>query len=677
MERRRNYGRLTLISALLVTSTATGYWGWQKYSRKSAGLPIAGMPQDQQSPGGETPPPDQMLQAPAHWQPAVAEPIRRTGYDEPATNEPPTLTGPGIPENPAESNPYRGRRGGGYAAAMSDVPNDPLALTAPAVDEPPAENIPASPAAAAEYYPNNPTSEAPRPNVEPLRAIPQPMQLAPREDVAPPSSPRHNGGNAFARTAIRSASNEVVESAGLPGDRRLEGPQAPAVVIEKSAPAEIQVGKKAAFQIHVRNAGQTTANQVIVTDQVPRGTQLVETRPQAQVSRDGSIVWDLGQLSPGADATLEMVLLPEQEGQIGSTAQVTCQALATVRTVCTRPALVIDQVGPQQVLIGETVSFAITLTNPGTGPATGVVIEEDIPEGLTHAAGRELEYEIGTLKPGETKRVELTMIAAKAGVIENIITARGEGSLKSEHRCRVEIVAPQLQVGVTGPKRRYLDRQATYQVSLANPGTAAARNVDLAAFLPRGMKFVGADSEGQYDPTRHAVFWALEELPANKSGVVKVTTVPLEPGDHVLRVETRADRNLTSNGEQVVVVEAAPEILFSVVDLSDPIEVGSDTTYEVRVVNNGTRAASNVRISVAMPPEMRALGGNGPTKAAGDEQRVLFEPLGRLQPREEAIFKVNAQAVRAGDTRIRVQLTSDDEPTPVTKEESTRVYLDQ
>jgi hypothetical protein len=57
--------------------------------------------------------------------------------------------------------------------------------------------------------------------------------------------------------------------------------------------------------------------------------------------------------------------------------------------------------------------------------------------------------------------------------------------------------------------------------------------------------------------------------------------------------------------------------------------------------------------------------------------RVTFEPLARLNPREQAIFRVQAQGLSAGDQRIQVQLVSDESPTPVTKEESTRVYADQ
>src|SRR5205085_7863574 len=124
--------------------------------------------------------------------------------------------------------------------------------------------------------------------------------------------------------------------------------------------------------------------------------------------------------------------------------------------------------------------------------------------------------------------------------------------------------APQLQIGVEGPKRRFLERQATYNVQIANPGTAAARDVELAAFLPRGMKFVATDSQGQYDASQHAVFWSLAELPPAKAGVVKLTTVPVEAGEQRLRIEGRAALNLTAAGEQIIQVDQAAELAHTV-----------------------------------------------------------------------------------------------------------------
>ncbi len=59
--------------------------------------------------------------------------------------------------------------------------------------------------------------------------------------------------------------------------------------------------------------------------------------------------------------------------------------------------------------------MSIVVSNPGTGVATGVVLEEHIPAGLQHPAGAELEYEVGDLRPGESKKLDLPMAAVTPG----------------------------------------------------------------------------------------------------------------------------------------------------------------------------------------------------------------------------------------------------------------------
>ena len=58
-------------------------------------------------------------------------------------------------------------------------------------------------------------------------------------------------------------------------------------------------------------------------------------------------------------------------------------------------------------------------------------------------------------------------------------------------------------------------------------------------------------------------------------------------------------------------------------------------------------------------------------------QQVVFAPLARLAPGEEAVFKINATGQAVGDHVIRTQLRSEGLRVPVTKEESTRVYTDR
>ena len=106
------------------------------------------------------------------------------------------------------------------------------------------------------------------------------------------------------------------------------------------------------------------------------------------------------------------------------------------------------------------------------------------------------------------------------------------------------------------------------------------------------------------------------------------------------------------------------------------IEIGGETSCEIRVTNRGSKAASNVQVVALMPPGLRAVSAKGDTQNSLQGNQVAFAPLLQLAPGAEAIFMVSAQGVSPGDQRVKVRITSDDEE-PITKEASARVYADQ
>jgi uncharacterized repeat protein (TIGR01451 family) len=473
------------------------------------------------------------------------------------------------------------------------------------------------------------------------------------------------------------ANRQPIMGHGRPGMKQLEGPQSPTLVVEKAAPEEIQVGKPAVFAIRVQNVGSVTAQGVEIHDMIPQGTHLIETRPSAAAAVDGRVSWTVGIIKPGDEATVEMELMPMAEGEIGSVATVHFASEASARTRCTRPQLAMEVSVPNEVLIGEELTLSIRISNPGTGAATGIVISENIPEQLVHPAGSELEYEVGDLKPGESRQIDLVMNTVKAGQVINLLTARGDGQLQAEQQSEFMVVAPQLELSMQGPKRRYLERQATYTVTVSNPGTAAAREVQLLTHLPKGMKFIGANNSGEYDPVTNTVHWVLEELPAKQSGKVTLTALPVEAGEQMLKVESTAERGLSAEQEEVVSVEGVAAILFQLADEADPIEVGGETTYEIKVVNQGSKAATNVQLIAVFPRQLKPRSAHGPTRDSIAGQEVRFQPLGRLPPKGETVYQIRAQGLEPGDLRVQVQLLTDEMQSPVTKEESTRVYADE
>ena len=467
------------------------------------------------------------------------------------------------------------------------------------------------------------------------------------------------------------------EGTGQPGSKQLEGPQCPRLSVEKFAPAEIQVGKPSTFRVTVGNTGETAASGVEIHDQIPKGTRLMTTTPRASRGARGELVWNVGTIQPGDETTVEMQLMPVAEGEIGSVATVNFSATASARTTSTRPQLVIKTSAPAEVLIGEEVLLSITISNPGSGIATGVVLSEQIPAGLRHASGNDLEYEVGDLKPGESKKLELSLTAARAGQVINVLSAQGDGNLRAEDRATLEVLAPKLDIAVTGSKRRYLEREATYQLSLANPGTAAAKDIELVAYLPSGLKFISANNAGYYKEADHSIHWKLQELANGETGTVELVTMPVEPGQHKMRLRGTAKRGLQVEKEQPVSVEGIAAIMFEAVDVQDPIEVGGETTFEIRVLNQGSKAASNVRVVVMLPPQMQAVAAEGPTRHVVDGNRILFDGLSRLAPKADVTYRVRVKGLQPGDLRTSVKVMTDEMQTPVTKEESTRVYSDE
>jgi uncharacterized repeat protein (TIGR01451 family) len=227
---------------------------------------------------------------------------------------------------------------------------------------------------------------------------------------------------------------------------------------------------------------------------------------------------------------------------------------------------------------------------------------------------------------------------------------------------------------VDGPGVRYLDSKTRFDIVLANPGSAPASDVRLTAKLSPGLKFVSANNAGRYDPRTHAVQWNLVELPAQRSGGVALVVEPLEMGNELIRVEAAAQKGLSDLVEKPIQVEGIAALLFTVADVEDPIEVGGRTTYEVRVVNQGSKEAANLKLLAEFPPEMKPLAASGPVQYRISGQQIVFEPLGTLGAKADTTFKIQGEALEAGDLRIKISLEADELEAPVTKEESTRAY---
>ena len=536
---------------------------------------------------------------------------------------------------------------------------------------------PAKPVARPSSFASSPFQDETKPIKKPAPAPIRSFDAARPATAGGSNSAINRSSNTL--TGNRSSIPVTARASDTPGDRAWEGVQAPALTIERLSPREVQLNATADFEIIVKNVGRVDANEVRVLDRVPAGTEFISANPQpTQPPRDGRLQWDLGTLEPGQEKRIVLQIKPTQPGEIGSVAQVVFAAQASMRTRVTKPVLEIRHETGREVLIGDSVVLDVVVENKGDGPANEVIIQETVPQQLAYSDGsRELEYEIGTLMPGQSRRVQLGLRAASVGKLRNVMFASAKGGLKAQHELNMEVIAPDLKTIASGPTRRFLEREVTHKFTIENHGTAKATNVDLYARLPSGLRFVSANNRGRYDSTTHAVIWSMPELTAGVSGDVELTTMPVESGDQPIKFEAEADLNLKSSSIQQLVVEHLIDVFFDIDDITDPIEVGAQTGYKIRVVNQGTKTATNVRLQVDFPPGLEPTGVEGNLRNQIQGQKVLFESISSMRPGDELQVTVKASGTAPGDHRVVVNMKADDRETLVSKEETTRVYSDR
>lgn len=151
------------------------------------------------------------------------------------------------------------------------------------------------------------------------------------------------------------------------------------------------------------------------------------------------------------------------------------------------------------------------------------------------------------------------------------------------------MVAPKLEVAVSGPGMRYLDRPAMLTFKVTNPGTATANHVSLTDQVPPGFKVLASSGGWRHDFVTRTVAWFLGDIGPGQTKEVTLELVAINPGEHHNKAVATAARGLKAESEISTRVEGLPALLMELVDVDDPVEVGKTTSYEIRVTNTGTK----------------------------------------------------------------------------------------
>ena len=473
--------------------------------------------------------------------------------------------------------------------------------------------------------------------------------------------------------SIPQADEQAPESTVTPDNTT--GRQEPAISLEWVGAPTAKVGQAGNYSLVVRNACNIPVQQVLVRVRVPNGINCQETEPKG-VTEGNVLVWELGTLQAKQEKILQMKLLADQKGDVSPQAWVTFTGSSVMRIKVREPKLVLKAENQDKVLIGETAAFNLTVNNPGDGSADQVKIHAVLSEGLEHPRGQKIDFDIGNLAAGETRNVTVMCMTKGGGVQKCDAVAEADGGLHAKETASVSVITPRLDLQVMGPGLRYLGRKALYTIKVTNPGDAAASNVTVSDIVPDGFKVLAASDGGRHDFSTRTVSWFLGEIAPGQSHEVKFEVQAINPGEFSHKASAVGARGLHAESELTTRVEGLSALMLEMVDTEDPIEVSSDTAYEVRITNTGSKVETDIKLEATVPDKMEFKSATGPVRFHEEGKKVVFEPIEKLAPKADAIFHINVKAVEAGTVRFKIQMTSTNLVEPVIKMEATRIYSD-
>ncbi len=488
-----------------------------------------------------------------------------------------------------------------------------------------------------------------------LAQLDSPPQLQPVPEAAPIASP----------------SAKELKGDGTVGENVPKGPQQPKLTIEKTAPKNTVLGQPLVYNILVKNIGSTAAIDVVVDDLIPKGTKLTGTIPRAELSGT-RLTWRLGKLKPGEEKEIAVRVIPIAEGVVGSVANVRFAAEVAAQTVVTAPKLHFTVSAPEQVKLGESLVLKFKLTNSGTADATGVIVRNVIPNGLKHANGNDLEYEIGTVPAGKSQEMQLVLTAAEVGDVVNRAAVTADGGVSSEVQTALKVIGAgtRLKLERIGSNQRYLGRPAVFENRVTNDSSRPVIGATVAEIIPAGLTFVEASDGGQYNPQKRSIVWAVGKLDPKQSKVLRATLIPKTPGK-----QTSVIRAIEPNGGAAQMVAETNVLGFSSLAVQvfggdEPVVAGGQATYRIAIKNRGSAPATNVRVRVAVPAETQLVSFPNMLKPVAGGKEHPFEPISSLDPGTETTIEIVLKGLRPGDARLGISVQSDQMQRPLSREEA-------
>jgi hypothetical protein len=330
----------------------------------------------------------------------------------------------------------------------------------------------------------------------------------------------------------------------------------PAIELVKVMPEEVMQCDPIPVRLTVKNSGSSSLTQVTVTDTLPSGL----TTDAGQ----SSMTFDAGTLAPGESREFTFNARAAQAGQFTNPAKATAsqgveaEASASVRVV--KPVLTIACETPDRAIFGRNFEMCLTIRNTGDGASANSVASVTLAGGRFVSAteggavsGTGVTWNLGTIAPGDTKRVCMTVVADAGATVSFNATTQGTCADVASTTCQTQVE------GVPGILLEVVDdvdpipvgETTTYTIRVMNQGNSPITNVRITGRRDRESQEI-----------------------VSGSGATEVTTA--EDGVTMAPVATLAGKQ-TVEWKVVVRATRVENALFEVRMVSDQLREAMET----------------------------------------------------------------------------------------------------
>ncbi|MFL5725157.1 MAG: isopeptide-forming domain-containing fimbrial protein [Chloroflexota bacterium] len=418
----------------------------------------------------------------------------------------------------------------------------------------------------------------------------------------------------------------------------------PDVTVAKTPDAgSVQAGQSTSFTILVSNAGQGSASNVTLTDNLPVGytwslggadaaSCSINTAPNPDV-----LSCNFGTLAAGATRTITLTTLTSGSNcaVIPNTATVAASNepasangnnsdSGSIDVLCANVTIVKNATPVGPVNAGDEIGFDIVVTNNGDGTATDVHVSDDLPSGITWTAdpatgsttgltclivSGDLVCDDASMAAGDTFTVHVHGLtdAADCGTVNNtaFLTTGNDGA--GNDGASVVVQCPDVSVVKSGNGPLVPGDTATFTITVSNVGLGQASNVHVTDPLPAGVTWSITPPVTGCAIVANTLDCTFPTLAAGANVTITIVGAvdggdcgPLPNLVTVSASNEPAGATGNNSDDATIVVECADVSVEKTADVT-PISAGETAAFSITVTNNGPDTAVNVVLDDTLP----------------------------------------------------------------------------